>query len=94
MINQGSDGVVLNVYVFENNRPVILTGTTISVEIVAGTRRIPKSATIVTSQLANVILTASDLSTSGTYFIQATITFPDGSKIVSDESTFPVGAAI
>lgn len=94
MIYQGSDKVVLNIYVYENNKPVILTGTTISVTVEAGTRKFVKSATVVNTYLAQVILTADDLSSAGTYYAQASVGFPDGSLIKSDESSFPVGASL
>ena len=97
MLIKGSNNAVLNVYINENNRPLImtgtaLTGTTVSVDIKCGGRpKFTKSDTIVANGLLTVHLTSDELSTAGTYQTQATVYFPDGSKFISDVNQFPVG---
>lgn len=90
---------MLNVYINENNKPLIMTGTTNNAESVSvtfknGTRRFVKSGNVVSNGLVSVMLTSDDLSTAGTYYIQATVTYQDGSTFISEQSNFQVGDSL
>jgi hypothetical protein len=73
-----------------------MTGTSnnassVTITLKCGTHRFVKTGNVVSNGLVNVLLTSDDLSTAGTYYAQATVIYQDGSKFISEETTFPVG---
>lgn len=94
MIIQGSNNVQLSVYIIEKGIPSPLNGATVTVTIKAGTREMEKPSTVIGTGEVSVLLTSDDLSTAGTYYVQASVSYTDGRLFISEEGSFIVGAKL
>lgn len=102
MIIQGSNGVVLKLYLNEmdmvdginlNINSLVLDSTinNITVTIQSDTNKVTKIANIVDTIHCEVILNSTDLIDVGTYKIQATVNYQNGDSFSSEIATFKVG---
>lgn len=94
MIIQGSNNVSLNVSIVQQGALVPLAGSTISIVIKAGPRRVVKPSTIMGSGLVTTTMTSDDLSTAGLYYVQAVVSYIDGREFLSEISSFTVGQSL
>lgn len=91
MITQGDKGTYLKLFIKENYIPVDLSNATIKLKIKQSSRLIEKTALITGLGECEAILTPEDISVSGDYLCQATITFDEDHSFGSDIQTFKVG---
>lgn len=87
----GSEGVTLTLTVRDNNVPVNLVGSTVTVVLKTGSTRVEKPATIggVTGT-CTVTLTKEDLAAAGEYAIQPIVEYSDGREFPGSIRKFSV----
>lgn len=71
-----------------------LAGSSVSIIIKAGVRKITKQSAISGNGLVTATLTSDDLSTAGLYYVQAIVSYTDGREFISEISNFTVGQSL
>lgn len=91
-IIQGDNGTVMNLTIKDHKGIVDIRGATIEVVLLNGSKRTVKPSQVTNGELGqcSFTLSSTDVSESGTYYFQTTITFGDGKSFSSNVRTFKV----
>jgi hypothetical protein len=92
----GDHGTIIRLTITDEGAAVDLRGTTVEVVIKNGDRRLTKTAAITDGEdgMCEVVLTADDTVTPGSYAFQATVRMQNGNIFSSDVQKFPISAKL